>query len=117
MPGRIIIALALLFGVVNLASAGKNDATWNPPPEFDHPFSGRLIERKLPQAQVIKECPRYSSKCKTLSKKRNPKLLGCSCMIAENTCLIIYHDKKLGIYTPQSTLRHEIGHCNGWTHN
>ena len=111
------IAIALLLFCCSPALAGKNDATWNPPPEFDHPYKGKLDTRYLPQPEVFKECSRMMLENNGSTKGAYPEMRGCSTQFDNYTsCIIILIDKPWKNTTPEAVLRHEIGHCNGWNH-
>jgi hypothetical protein len=78
-----------------------------PPPEFDHEYKGRLTIAKLDNYRLIRAV------CED-----NPDAIACSFRIYDSTtgapisCLIM-----LGPMThdDERVLRHELGHCNGWT--
>lgn len=118
------IALALLLLCCSPALAGKNDATWNPPPEFDRPYTGKLEKRYRPQPEVFKECSRIMLENNGSTRGAYPGMRGCSTQFENYTsCIIILIDKPFVVpdrpqvvITPEAVLRHEIGHCNGWTH-
>lgn len=118
------IALVFLLLCCSQALAGKNDATWNPPPEFDHPYKGKLETRYLPQPEVFKECSRMMLENNGSTKGAYPEMRGCSTQFKNYTsCIIILIEKPVAVankpgvtITPEAVLRHEIGHCNGWNH-
>lgn len=87
--------------------AGKRDAEWNPPARFDRPYSGKLRVYKLTQKQV-------AIACKKLIGWATPKMHGCS-QHSDTECVVITIDKMFALATPKAVLRHEIGHCNGWS--
>jgi hypothetical protein len=79
-----------------------------PPPEYDHPYTGKLtIERTSSQSELRQTCP-YSP---------FPFLLGCARRTAEGGCYILMADDefiaKFG-YTTEQVFRHERAHCLGW---
>jgi hypothetical protein len=106
-------ALILLALFCAEAQAGKNDPTWNPPAPFDHPYSGELIERQMPQAKVVSTCRSMFRKYGVKAVASNTQR-GCAAVISPGKCLVVYIDKPFRSATPQSVRRHEIGHCNGW---
>lgn len=117
---RIALALLLLF--CSPALAGKNDATWNPPPEYDHPYSGKLEKRYRPQAKIMAECSALFVADTGNSIGAYPGMKGCSIQ-KPGHCIVVVIDKPVAmkgrpgvLITPEAVLRHEIGHCNGWTH-
>ena len=80
-----------------------------PPEEFDHPYKGELkIFRSSSQDEIKSKCPASIF----------PYHLGCGGRRASGECHILMADddtiKKYG-WTPEIVLRHEIGHCNGWS--
>ncbi len=102
-------ALALVFFCLLAAGpslAGINDPTWNPPARFDHPYSGRLIVHRLPQAQIVDVCTKVLG-------IRSFNRHGCS-SYKGNRCEVWIVDKTYMQATPEAVLRHETGHCNGW---
>ena len=93
------------------ALAGREDPTWNPPPEFDYPFPGKMEVRYLPQHLVVKECHRIGPRLRHLFDLR-----GCSRPVSKSYCLVIVSSETYKRATPSAILRHERGHCNGWRH-
>ena len=106
---RAFICWSLLL--VAPALAGREDPEWNPPPEFDFPYPGKMILRRLPQPEVVKECAKMSNGKLTALDRR-----GCSKILSPTSCLVITVDKTYKGATPKAVLRHEQGHCNGWKH-
>lgn len=109
---RSLAVLAWLL-LASMALAGPNDATWNPPKRFDHPYKGQLFERTLPQPQVVIECRELYVRWGADPNKVTYLMLGCS-HHTNTKCLVIYMNQNFGPTTPQDIRRHEIGHCNGW---
>jgi hypothetical protein len=73
-----------------------------PPPEFDRPYPGPVIERKL----SLKEIDRI---CAPFGHDRGVTMYGCAYHLAGRCYIDIPKDV--------SPLRpHEVGHCNGWRH-
>jgi hypothetical protein len=107
MRGFIVLLCLLL---ASPAIAGKTDTTWNPPTRFDHPYSGTMIIHRLPQAQIVKTCA-------DVIGKRSMIQHGCSSLPKDNRCEIWIVEKTYMGASPESVLRHEIGHCNGWPGN
>ena len=93
-----MLKLSIILGLV----------TWNPPPEFDHPYSGTLSIERLPQRQVVLECIK-------LTGLYSATMLGCA-WVKDGHCEVITIDRTTRGATPRAVLRHEIGHCNGWSH-
>lgn len=78
-----------------------------PPPQYVHPTSGPVIERRLTAEEVENICGRGSQACslKPLS--------------ADGTCFLwmpIVGRGGVGSRTFAALRRHEIAHCNGWKH-
>lgn len=93
------------------ASASDRWGPWNPPARYDHPYHGRLIERELPRAQVLKACKKLFARFGFTDATTR----GCSMeTVIGKECTIIYANKTFMGTTPAQTRRHEIAHCNGW---
>ena len=101
---RLGVLLSALL-ICSQAYAGKNDAEWNPPKRFDHPFKGKLTLYRLPQKEVVRVCQNMPG----ASLQQH----GCS-ELKGNHCTVVIVDKTYMGATPKSVLRHELGHCNGW---
>lgn len=111
---KLLIALAALSLIASPAFAGKNDKTWNPPARFDHAYAGKLTLRHLPQKQVVKACEKLFAAYKVAAKSSFNQR-GCSAITSKTSCTVIVVDKTFALATPKAVLRHEIGHCNGWS--
>ena len=79
------------------------------PVEFDFLYMGRLvIDRSSSQDEIKRRCPPTTF----------PYHLGCGGPQPGGWCHILMADdetiRKYG-WTPEIVLRHEMGHCNGWT--
>jgi hypothetical protein len=78
-----------------------------PPPEFDHEYKGQLIITKWNDYSMIR-----------LICKDNPTAIACSYRTYDSvsgaaiSCLIMLGP---GAHDNERTLRHEVGHCNGWS--
>jgi hypothetical protein len=81
-----------------------------PPPEYDIPYSGRLtITRLASQDEVRAACP--------AAKWPANVALACNLRWGTTRCdVYIVADNVLNGYgiDYDSTLRHELAHCNGW---
>jgi hypothetical protein len=87
-----------------------------PPVEYDKPFTGALILRRVNREQMKIMCP----------KSMYPLTLGCATLYPpawglngdKYVCIvIILEDEILNQISPWSydiLWRHEMGHCNGW---
>lgn len=110
--------LVLLFAVFSsVAHAGKNDATWNPPARYDHPYTGALVVTWLPQKLVAKRCMARAGK--TRPPGFSDKMRGCAFPYntgdsSKDFCIVFVSNHKVGKSMPKAIYRHEIGHCNGW---
>lgn len=112
---KLLIALAAVSLISSSpAFAGKTDATWNPPARFDHAYTGKLTVRYLPQKQVVTACEKLFAKYKVAAKSSFNQR-GCSAITSKTSCTVIVIDKTYALATPKAVLRHEIGHCNGWS--
>lgn len=105
---RVVIYFILASG----AAAGQRDTEWNPPAPYDHPYSGRLIERSLPQPLIQKACDRLFARYGVTSKTSFNQH-GCSAFRGK-VCEVIVPNRTFMGATPEAVRRHEIGHCNGW---
>ena len=94
-----------------------------PPKEFDHPYRHKLIVRTVnSEAAMQTSCSDGSSQSPfetTLKRWR----LGCARAFDYSippTCIVHLRDEEtLRQYnrTRELVLRHEIGHCNGWSNS
>jgi len=73
-----------------------------PPPQYDHPYRGQVIEQRVSFLQMIRLCHGLTR--------------GCS-WVKDGVCYIALpqdeKDERLIAFMRQ----HEIGHCNGWPSN
>ena len=104
---------AILLAVTSVILVnGPNDATWNPPARFDHPFVGELQVLKLDQIQVALMCATM------LGVPFDNYMQGCSERIVLESgkvkCTVIIPKTRVLRASPKAILRHELGHCNGW---
>lgn len=77
-----------------------------PPPHYDHPYSGPVIERVVTAEETERMCGHDKQAC-ILFK---PNFNGDSCFIILPVVGIGGTSQRA-----QDILRrHEIGHCNGW---
>ncbi len=76
-----------------------------PPPRFDHPYHGPVIETILTLLEIKKFC-------------RNPDALACLPFPPnfKNDKCFIYLPSDVNKITQNLLRKHEIGHCNGWKH-
>ena len=78
-----------------------------PPPEYDYPYTGKLILNRVDTLEeLFKKCPGLPS-----------FILACTYLRKDNSCLVFMVADdiiRLRGWTAKILLRHEIGHCNGW---
>src|SRR5688500_10905117 len=97
--------------------AGKDDPTWNPPTRFDHTFNGELRIIRVPVQDVSKTCEamwRFFGGKKVFAMPDH----GCAKRKDDEKgpyCVVVIPLGPIGRATPAAVLRHEIGHCNGWS--
>lgn len=94
-----------------LVPKGRYARPYLPPAEFDHPYDGILTVRRLSEADIVKVCEsRWWMKYPTHVACAYPSKQPVHCLI------YLANDDVLKAYGQDaaSTLRHEIGHCNGW---
>jgi len=113
---KLVIVASLCISFSSSGLCGPNDAEWNPPARYDHEYGGKLIEKYLPQEQVVKECKKLFKRFNFSLDSVTSSQRGCSAG-DKNVCTIIVIDKPYKLATPKSVRRHEIGHCNGWGFN
>lgn len=108
----LVSAIALSPAWAQEAPIPNDRPSWDPPARFDHPYKGQLVERRLPQKQVVASCRAlvrdYGRKYVIGNAQR-----GCS-VVEGSRCIVVYIDRPYGLAAPEAVRRHEIGHCNGW---
>jgi hypothetical protein len=72
-----------------------------PPPVYDHPFHGHVIEMVMPLA-----------KARTLCGQRGAYADACSWM-AHGKCYVVI-PRNGPVKSLKAYRRHEVAHCNGW---
>ena len=97
-----VIPIPIPIPVVNEA---RYAAKLEPPAQYNHPYSGQVVERVMPVGEV-----------RTLCMSMGADMLGVACSWqSDNTCYIVLpndEEAPIAIYR-----RHEIAHCNGWPAN
>jgi hypothetical protein len=85
-----------------------------PPKEFDHKYDGKLtVEYYSPEDIYLR--------CRNAIRQRPGRPLACTYRnhAGPDTCLILMVTRddleKYG-WSYDIVLRHELGHCQGWTH-
>lgn len=111
-----VVVLTLMLP--SMALAGKTDPTWNPPAQYDRPFSGDLSVTKVPVGQVDEACVAlYTRHGKAAWRWQvGANQHGCT-ILSGNRCEVIIPRGNIMRATPAAVLRHELGHCNGWQHD
>jgi hypothetical protein len=80
-----------------------------PPPEYDHPYSGRLTILDGGDQEQMR------SQCRIL--KSAGIITGCMSYRDAESCTILHareQDIVKAAWTLNIVIRHEIAHCNGW---
>jgi hypothetical protein len=70
-----------------------------PPPQYDHPYNGRVIEQRVSFLQMIQLCHGLTR--------------GCS-WVKDGVCYIALPQDEKDDRLIAFMRQHEIGHCNGW---
>jgi len=82
---------------------------WLPPAEYDKPFTGKLIIRRFETEEEIAQICKGTSRVACTARSIDHKT--CYLFIANDDVI----RRNRGSYA--FTVRHELGHCNGWTQN
>jgi hypothetical protein len=80
-----------------------------PPAEYDHPYAGKLTVLKEDTYNFIRHVCRDTVRAIACSYRTYDSATG-----ANISCLIMLGP---GTWSDERVLRHEIGHCNGWSNN
>jgi len=88
---------------------------WNktkilPPEEFDHPYPGELRITRVESEDHMRAL------CKGVIFMTN-RAVGCNVRFGDQVCIVFIGTDDLLATVGldyETTLRHEIGHCNGW---
>jgi hypothetical protein len=75
-----------------------------PPQQYNHRFSGQVIERVVPLSQARQICARMGASADA-----------CSWNVKGKCYIIIPRDGPVADL--RSYRRHELAHCNGWIHS
>lgn len=115
--GSVTAAAAVVPGSAT-ARPRRQRSQLIPPPQYDHPFRGKVIEIAVHPRQVPNECARRIPDRRQANMFRRGGYSGCFVLSEDgHTCTIVIPNQHTFRYSPQMVRRHEIGHCNGWTHN
>jgi hypothetical protein len=74
-----------------------------PPPKYDHPYHGQVIEQRVSSLQMFFSCHGPTSACSWVNKK--------------GVCYILIPNTERDGRVIALIRRHETGHCNGWPAN
>jgi hypothetical protein len=105
-----LLASALIITIAHAADFTpfeQTKLTIFPPPEYDHPYKGKLDVHYVDAEEIKKHCPANSY----------GQRLGCTVIGTPTYCLVYIgpQDELEAIgYSIETIRRHEIGHCNGW---
>jgi hypothetical protein len=108
-----VLMLAVLWAVTALAQTEAQFARARltlPPPEYDHPYSGKLEIHFLPEKEFVTACPSPPGLFRT----------ACTQRYADRCIIRLRPDVDIDKYpflADVIVVRHEIGHCNGWPPN
>jgi hypothetical protein len=103
-----IAALLLATGAVP-TQAPEKLLEFAPPPEFDHPYTGKLTVYRVDQTAIEQFCQGNSGNI----------VLGCAQPEANSCKVWIVNSDVLAQYGRnfEGVLRHEVAHCNNWKHS
>jgi len=109
----VVLSTCLVF---SSAYAGPDDAEWNPPARYDHPYYGKLrIYQFSRQPDLVEACHAFETEGNYFVGDNQR---GCAWWSDDHSkCIVFILDKSFNGQTPKAVLRHEIGHCNGWGAN
>lgn len=86
--------------------------TWNPPKRYDHPFDGKETIIRMPQPEVVKACRKLFADA-GIDVEVTERQKGCAVFKGKRGTIIVI-DRPYGGATPETVIRHERGHLNGW---
>lgn len=112
----IIACVLVTFPLVPSANAGAKDPTWNPPSRYDHAYSGQMIVNRVPVGMVDEACISLYTKHDRMAWRWrvSANQHGCS-FVQGGICEVVIPTGPIMKATPVAILRHETGHCNGWS--
>ncbi len=108
----VVCVLLISLSITSKANAGQHDPEWNPPQRYDHTYTGKLTVHRLPVQEIGKVC--YSLFIRYGYTGSYPDH-GCSSMDHDGRCEVVIPLGNVQKATPAAILRHETGHCNGWS--
>lgn len=110
----VVCVVLISLSVGTSASAGQHDPEWNPPTRYDHTYSGDLRVHRVPVQEISKTCQRLYSHYGIKTGGAFPNH-GCSSGNRGGICEVVIPLGSIQKATPAAILRHETGHCNGWS--
>src|SRR5262249_25631909 len=107
---KLLLTGIAALSVLSAPAAHARMQTSMPPAEYDKPYTGELIIRRLTTEQDVRDaCPKAFKASQTrFSGCTVRKETRCEFYIASDRAL-----KALGM-SYALVLRHELAHCNGW---
>lgn len=116
------VVYMVCFGVIVFlsmstnANAGQHDPEWNPPSRYDHAYTGQMVVHRVPVGQVDEACISLYTKHDRMAWRWQVKANqhGCS-FVQGSVCEVVIPTGPIMKATPIAILRHETGHCNGWS--
>jgi len=96
----ILLAILVLIGMTEVTEAQIGIAP-QPPSRYTHKYQGKLSVTTMPLDRVKIIC-------------RSAQARGCA-FVGKGHCRIILSPEGTSMFTYASRLRHELGHCNGWS--
>ena len=99
-----------LAGLLVANAAHAVDGKLPPPPEYDHPYRGKVILEQYHTVAALRGACQVAT--------------AVACMLREDgkTCVIARVDDRILAWNQwtkarlDALIRHETGHCNGWRH-
>lgn len=93
-----------------------------PPPEYDRPYLGDLTVVEVPAEDVALTCIKTSQAHGGRMAVDNA--IGCA-IARDDFCIVVIPSTDTTLVwngqpypiTASEILRHEVGHCNGWSHS
>jgi hypothetical protein len=117
---RLALAFWVMVAVISSAGAGQKIRYWTtlPAVEFDKPYTGELMIMRFASEQDLRavcrgvEFKHHAVACAGTPKDRPPDQPAPWCRIYIGTDQLL----RAAGFSLALTLRHELGHCNGWRH-
>ena len=106
----LLIIVAILLATA-IASAGKNDCTWEPPARYAGTSNLNFAMNIVPEAELKRACDGVFAKYGYTPLDRYN---GCA---DRGTKEVFILESGRGCITEEAILSHELGHINGWSAN